>query len=131
LPYLFHHQTCLIHMPQLHGHHLFPHPLHLLGSLILLPFSLQLTHPPPPYLDHTLDLCAFLSMSTLFCFWYGCFKQILGMCDNLFNFVQQFHFSFLFSVSYNLVVTLLYRTYSTLICIEPMIASSHSPSFLW
>lgn len=21
LPYLFHHQTCLIHMPQLHGHH--------------------------------------------------------------------------------------------------------------
>ncbi len=31
-------------------------------------------------------LCAFLSMSTLFCFWYGCqgfIKQILGMCDIL------------------------------------------------
>jgi hypothetical protein len=49
LPYLFHHQTCLIHV-----HHLFPHPLYLLGSLIFLPFPLQLTHPPPPYLDHQL-----------------------------------------------------------------------------
>ncbi len=56
LPYLFHHQTsCLIYMPQLHGHHLFPHPMYLLGSLIFLPFPVQLTHPPPPYLDHTLN----------------------------------------------------------------------------
>jgi len=44
------------------------------------------------------------------------------------HFVQQFHFSFLFCVIYNLVVTLLYRTYYSNI---PMIARSHSPSFPW